>query len=195
MYRVRIRLLPRHVGRRSERAAQAASRREAAGRRPQPDSAAEAAAGGAAGAHRHRPHRRAEGHRVAGGVAPDRRADDACGARGIAGACASSARRWPKRPAHVGDPAVRNRGTIGGNVAHADPASDLPTVLTALGARFVVIGPARQPDDRRRTFFTGHDGDGARRARYADGDRGAGARPPGRAWRTSSSSIRRRATR
>ena len=39
---------------------------------------------------------------------------------------------------HVGDPAVRNRGTIGGNVAHADPASDLPTVLTALDARFVV---------------------------------------------------------
>ena len=30
----------------------------------------------------------------------------------------------------VVDPAVRNRGTIGGNVAHADPASDLPTVLT-----------------------------------------------------------------
>ena len=43
--------------------------------------------------------------------------------------------------AQVGDPAVRNRGTIGGNVAHADPASDLPTVLTALNARFAVTGP------------------------------------------------------
>lgn len=42
----------------------------------------------------------------------------------------------------VGDPAVRNRGTIGGNVAHADPASDLPTVLTALGASFHLEGPA-----------------------------------------------------
>ena len=41
----------------------------------------------------------------------------------------------------VGDPAVRNRGTIGGNVSHADPASDLPTVLTALGATFNVAGP------------------------------------------------------
>ncbi|HXW04732.1 MAG TPA: FAD binding domain-containing protein, partial [Vicinamibacterales bacterium] len=41
----------------------------------------------------------------------------------------------------VGDPAVRNRGTIGGNVAHADPASDLPTVLVALGARMVAVGP------------------------------------------------------
>src|SRR5207253_1531000 len=37
--------------------------------------------------------------------------------------------------------AVRNRGTIGGNVAHADPASDLPTVLAALNARFLVTSP------------------------------------------------------
>lgn len=41
----------------------------------------------------------------------------------------------------IGDPQVRNRGTIGGNVVHADPASDLPAVLTALGARFTVTGP------------------------------------------------------
>lgn len=34
----------------------------------------------------------------------------------------------------IGDPQVRNRGTVGGNVAHADPASDLPAVLVALGA-------------------------------------------------------------
>jgi len=40
----------------------------------------------------------------------------------------------------VGDPAGRNRGTIGGNVAHADPASDLPTVLVALDARLVAVG-------------------------------------------------------
>jgi carbon-monoxide dehydrogenase medium subunit len=41
----------------------------------------------------------------------------------------------------IGDPQVRNRGTIGGNVAHADPASDLPTVLTALNATFHLAGP------------------------------------------------------
>src|SRR4051812_14061241 len=41
---------------------------------------------------------------------------------------------------NIGDPAVRNRGTIGGNVAHADPASDLPTVLLALGAKMIVTG-------------------------------------------------------
>ena len=55
----------------------------------------------------------------------------------------------------VGDPAVRNRGTIGGNVAHADPASDLPTVLTALGARFTVTGPAGTKTIDAAGFFTG----------------------------------------
>lgn len=40
----------------------------------------------------------------------------------------------------IGDPQVRNRGTIGGNVAHADPASDLPTVLTALRGQFRMVG-------------------------------------------------------
>ena len=42
----------------------------------------------------------------------------------------------------IGDPAVRNRGTIGGNLAHADPASDWATVLTALGASVTVQGPS-----------------------------------------------------
>jgi carbon-monoxide dehydrogenase medium subunit len=55
----------------------------------------------------------------------------------------------------IGDPAVRNRGTIGGNIAHADPASDLPTVLVALDAAIVAAGPKGErtiPADR---FFTG----------------------------------------
>src|SRR5438552_9478312 len=52
--------------------------------------------------------------------------------------------------AGIGDPAVRNRGTIGGNVAHADPASDLPTVLVALEARLTVEGP-----DGKRTLDAG----------------------------------------
>jgi len=37
----------------------------------------------------------------------------------------------------IGDTQVRNRGTIGGSLAHADPAADLPTVMMALGAKFV----------------------------------------------------------
>lgn len=41
----------------------------------------------------------------------------------------------------IGDPQVRHVGTIGGSVAHADPASDLPSVLLALDAEMVVRGP------------------------------------------------------
>ena len=40
----------------------------------------------------------------------------------------------------IGDPQVRHMGTIGGSVAHADPASDMPAVLVALGAEMVVRG-------------------------------------------------------
>lgn len=55
----------------------------------------------------------------------------------------------------VGDPAVRNRGTIGGNIAHADPASDLPTVLVALDARIVALGPSGERTIAADGFFTG----------------------------------------
>ena len=57
--------------------------------------------------------------------------------------------------ASVGDPAVRNRGTIGGNIAHADPASDLPTVLVALDARMVAAGPGGERTIHADQFFTG----------------------------------------
>jgi carbon-monoxide dehydrogenase medium subunit len=55
----------------------------------------------------------------------------------------------------VGDPAVRNRGTIGGNIAHADPASDLPTVLVALDAKIVAVGPKGERTIAADGFFTG----------------------------------------
>jgi carbon-monoxide dehydrogenase medium subunit len=55
----------------------------------------------------------------------------------------------------IGDQQVRNRGTIGGNVANADPASDLPTVLLALGATFHVAGPKGKRDLAADDFFTG----------------------------------------
>ena len=51
----------------------------------------------------------------------------------------------------IGDPQVRNRGTIGGNVAHADPASDYPGILMALGATIITSGRSITVDD----FFTG----------------------------------------
>ena len=55
----------------------------------------------------------------------------------------------------IGDPAVRNRGTIGGNLAHADPASDLPTVLAALGATLSVVGPGGERSVAADGFFQG----------------------------------------
>ena len=43
--------------------------------------------------------------------------------------------------AQIGDAQVRNIGTIGGSLAHADPAADLPAVMLALGAELVAVGP------------------------------------------------------
>src|SRR5712691_6749443 len=55
----------------------------------------------------------------------------------------------------IGDAQVRNCGTIGGNVAHADPASDLPTVLVALDARFTAVGPKGERTIPASDFFQG----------------------------------------
>jgi carbon-monoxide dehydrogenase medium subunit len=55
----------------------------------------------------------------------------------------------------IGDPAVRSRGTIGGNIAHADPASDLPTVLVALDARIIAVGASGERTIDADGFFTG----------------------------------------
>lgn len=55
----------------------------------------------------------------------------------------------------IGDPAVRRRGTIGGNVAHADPASDLPPVLLAADATFVVAARGGERRIPAADFFLG----------------------------------------
>lgn len=55
----------------------------------------------------------------------------------------------------VGDPQVRHRGTIGGSVAHGDPASDLPTVLVALDAELVARGSGGERTIAATDFFTG----------------------------------------
>src|SRR3990172_8004382 len=54
----------------------------------------------------------------------------------------------------IGDLQVRNRGTIGGSVAHADPAADLPVILTALNASFVVRSAAGSRTVAADDFFT-----------------------------------------
>lgn len=53
----------------------------------------------------------------------------------------------------IADPLVRNMGTIGGNVSHGDPANDLPAVMLALGAEFVVAGPSGERITESRSFF------------------------------------------
>ena len=56
---------------------------------------------------------------------------------------------------HVGDPQVRNRGTIGGSMAHGDGASDLPAVVLALGGTLVARGPRGVRQIAADDFFVG----------------------------------------
>ncbi|HIG24920.1 MAG TPA: xanthine dehydrogenase family protein subunit M [Acidimicrobiia bacterium] len=55
----------------------------------------------------------------------------------------------------VGDPAIRHRGTLGGSLAHADPASDLPAAVLALGGTLVASGPNGTREIPVTEFFTG----------------------------------------
>ncbi len=57
--------------------------------------------------------------------------------------------------AEIGDIQVRNRGTIGGSLAHADPNADLPAAVVALDAEIVATGPNGQRMLRAREFFRG----------------------------------------
>jgi aerobic carbon-monoxide dehydrogenase medium subunit len=57
--------------------------------------------------------------------------------------------------AHVAHPAIRNRGTIGGNLAHADPASELPACMLALGAVMVISGQSGERRVDAADFFSG----------------------------------------
>jgi carbon-monoxide dehydrogenase medium subunit len=57
--------------------------------------------------------------------------------------------------AHVAHPAIRNKGTLGGSLAHADPASELPACMLALGATIIVRGPAGERRVAANNFFTG----------------------------------------
>jgi carbon-monoxide dehydrogenase medium subunit len=55
----------------------------------------------------------------------------------------------------IGDPQVRNCGTIGGSLAHGDPAGDLPSVMVALDAQLVVQGRSGTRTVAARDFFKG----------------------------------------
>ena len=56
---------------------------------------------------------------------------------------------------HVAHRPIRNRGTIGGNLAHADPASELPAVMLALDAEFVLRSLAGERQVAAERFFLG----------------------------------------
>ena len=55
----------------------------------------------------------------------------------------------------IGDPQVRNRGTIGGSIAHADPAADFPAVMLALDADIALQGPNGPRTVKASAFFRG----------------------------------------
>jgi carbon-monoxide dehydrogenase medium subunit len=55
--------------------------------------------------------------------------------------------------AQIGDLQVRNRGTIGGSLAHADPAADFPTVIVALGAKVIATGSRGKRQIPAEKFF------------------------------------------
>ena len=55
----------------------------------------------------------------------------------------------------IGDPLVRNRATVGGNLAHADPANDHPATMLALAAEVVATGPTGERRIPITSFFTG----------------------------------------
>jgi carbon-monoxide dehydrogenase medium subunit len=57
--------------------------------------------------------------------------------------------------AHVAHPAIRNKGTLGGSLAHADPASELPACMVALNATIIVRGQAGERRIAAEDFFTG----------------------------------------
>jgi len=57
--------------------------------------------------------------------------------------------------AHVAHPAIRNRGTLGGSLALADPAAEMPACITALGATLVVASARGERRIAAETFFLG----------------------------------------
>ena len=61
----------------------------------------------------------------------------------------------PQTAATIGDVQVRNQGTIGGSLAHADPAGDMPAAILALGAEMKAVGPNGERWIKAEDFFIG----------------------------------------
>ena len=68
------------------------------------------------------------------------------------------ARSWPilrEVIGHIAHPQIRNRGTVGGSLAHNDPAAELPAVMLALDAKMIALGPQGQRTISAHDFFAG----------------------------------------
>lgn len=61
----------------------------------------------------------------------------------------------PEAAAMIADPQVRNRGTIGGDIAHGDPANDHPALMMALDATFTLVGPNGSRQVAASEFYLG----------------------------------------
>jgi len=59
----------------------------------------------------------------------------------------------PETASHIGDMQVRNKGTIGGSLAHADPAADWPAAILALDAELDIVGPRGSRTVKATGFF------------------------------------------
>lgn len=90
--------------------------------------------------------RREEGHFTIGSLATMAELEDS-----------GALRKWcaiiPECAAHVADPLVRNLGTIGGNISHADPSNDMPAVMVATGAVMMAAGPKGIRSIQASEFF------------------------------------------
>ena len=80
-----------------------------------------------------------------------RRHDAPCRGRRVRRGARVRFRRWRSLAGGIGDPLVRNRGTIGGSIANADPAADYPAAVLGLGATVITDRREIAGDD----FFTG----------------------------------------
>ena len=105
----------------------------------------------AVGADRSVAGRGAERHRAEGPLDRDRRHDAPCRCRPIRRWCKQALPALAAVPASIGDPQVRNRGTIGGSVANNDPNADYPAACLGLGATIVTNKRRIAADD----FFKG----------------------------------------
>ena len=56
--------------------------------------------------------------------------------------CARRSRCWSPAVEHVAHYQIRNRGTVGGSIAHADPAAEMPGIVVTCDAKIAVVGKA-----------------------------------------------------